>query len=222
MILIHGDNHVASRNELVAQIEKLATSHEITRLDAKKLTRAQLEETLGSQSLFGNTSAVVIEGLHSLPHSHKRTELITLLVESGYDPLILWEQKKLTKKQVSTLAPNLEKMFPVSKALFSWLSSLGTSLSQIKKRELLQTALRQEDEYFCFIMLARQIRILLNAKTGGPIQGFRGKIMSQANYWSVTDLIKLHTTILEHDVAYKSGKSKINWKVILDLATIEQ
>lgn len=222
MIVIHGDNHVASRTELISQIEKLSSTHSIVRIDGKQLTRAMLEEALGAQSLFGNSSAIVIEGLHSLPHSHKRTELITLLTESSFEPLILWEQKKLTKKQLSTLAPTSEKVFPISKALFSWLSQLGAPAPKEKQRTLLFTALQQEDEYFCFIMLARQIRILLNAKTGGPIQGFQSKIMSQAKYWSVPNLISLHTRLLEHDVAYKSGQTKINWKVILDLATIEQ
>lgn len=222
MILIHGDNHVASRAELLSQIEKLSGSHSIVRIDAKQLTRAMLEETLGAQSLFGSTSAVVIEGLHSLPHSHKRTEFIRLLTDSGFEPLIVWEQKKLTKKQISTLTPTSEKVFPVSKALFTWLSQLGVPAPKEKQRNMLFTALEQEDEYLCFIMIARQIRILLNAKTGGPVQGFRSKIMSQAKYWSVPQLIALHTRLLEHDVAYKSGQSKINWKVILDLATIEQ
>lgn len=225
MILFHGEHTVTSRQALVKTLDKLRETHEIFRVEAGTLTRAKLEDLLGTQSLFGSKQALVIEGLHSLPHSKKRNELISLLAESSYEPLLLWEQKKLTKTQVKKLAPTKEEYFPLSKALFAWLESIGTNMPTTKQRALLLQALDQDDEYFCMIMLARQIRLLLLIKSGGKIPGpgfMQNKLISQAKFWSIDQLKKLHTTILEHDVAFKTGKSKISWKVILDLAIIGQ
>ena len=60
--IIHGDNTVTSRKALVELLDAYrAKNIEIHRLAAKSLNVAQLEETIGGQSLFGGDSVVVVE-----------------------------------------------------------------------------------------------------------------------------------------------------------------
>ena len=90
MIILHGDNTVSSRNEL-AKLLSQAKEHdtEIVRIDAKSLTRATLESSLGEQDLFGTPKLIVIETLHSLPKSKKKNELVELVAADTPHQVIL-------------------------------------------------------------------------------------------------------------------------------------
>lgn len=101
MIIIHGENTVNSREKLVELIKKSESKQrEILRLEAKNLSEAALEETLGANDLFGSSKTIIIEELHSLPNSARKKALIEQLSKPQIHNLILWEKRSLTKTMV--------------------------------------------------------------------------------------------------------------------------
>ncbi len=222
MIIIHGENLLESRKALQIHIDSFLTQNfTIERLDAKNLTQAILEETLGKQSLFATERVIIIEGLHSLQTSKQKNTLITMVSESS-EEIILWEKRSLTKTMLKKFSRAKEQSFPISKKMFAWLDSLGSSDTR-KKHQLLKETLDQEDEYLAFIMLIRQIRLLILVKETGSAPGapfMVGKLSSQAKKFTLKELLNLHQILAQMDRAMKTSRLAGTLSLQLDLLTI--
>lgn len=223
MILIHGENTIASREKLV---ECITTSkqqgNEIIRLEAKNLTEALLEELLGTSDLFGTPKTIIIEALHSLPTSIKKKNLITIVQNSQLHELILWERRTLTKTMSKPFAAAQIFEYKASKTLFAWLDLLGKSQDTTKKIKLLHEAYSTDGEYFCFLMLIRQFRLLIQVKTGATVGGapfMITKLASQASNFTHEELLKIYKKLLQIDSAQKTSKNLLTLQQELDLLT---
>lgn len=226
MLVLHGEHLVNSRQKLQTQLEQArAAGSQVIRLSASKLTVAELELALGGDSLFGEPKVVVIEELHSLPTSQRKTALIKAVATAAGQPttpeIILWEKRALT--------PTMLKQFPAAKAdesklskqLFSWLDSLsGSSQAKTKQIQYFHQVLEQEAAELCFAMLTRQIRLLLQAKSGGTLKGapfMVTKLKNQAKNFELGQLVSIHSQLLTLDLALKTGKNPGTLTQALDL-----
>lgn len=225
MIIIHGENTVNSREKLINLLD-LAKSHkqEVIRVEAKDLSESALEEILGASDLFGTKKTIVIEGLHSLPKSAKQKALIKMIASSDLHTIILWEKRSLTKTMLKPFAKAEVFEFKISKTLFAWLDTLGKQGNETKKLQLLHDALNSDGDYFCFIMLIRQVRLLIQAKSGTKIAGapfMITKLKTQADNFSQSELLNLYKEILKMDYAQKTSKSLLSLNQWLDLLSIK-
>ncbi|MCB9813713.1 MAG: hypothetical protein H6772_04895 [Pseudomonadales bacterium] len=225
MIIIHGENTVNSRQKLVEIItDKKAKDQEIFRLEAKKLSEANLEEILGATDLFGTSKTIIIEELHSLPTSNKKKNFIELLSKPQTHDIILWEKRLLTKTMLNKF-PNAQIYeYKISKTLFAWLDLLGSKDSDNKKLNLLHSAIETDGDFFCFLMLIRQIRSLVEIKSGGLPKGapfMISKIKAQASKFSLEKLLDLYEYLLKIDQSQKTSKSNLNLLQTLDLLTLK-
>lgn len=223
LTILHGEHIGNSRTklqELIDQARKNNTTLE--RLEAKQLTIADLEQALGNTSLFGDSTLVIIEGLHSLPRSKKKTQLIALI--AGADvPVVLWEKRALTKTMLKQFPTAKAEEFKLSKALFSWLDMLGTQPLP-KTLATYRQALEQEDEYLCFVMFIRQIRLLIQAKDGVKIAGAPfvvKKITTQATKFSKAQLLETYYKLSQLDLASKTSTLSLPLASELDLLQIK-
>lgn len=222
--ILHGENIVASREKLVQLLSKAKENQlNIDRLDAKNLNRAELETRLVKQDLFGSKRLIVIEGLHSLPKSKQKTQLINLIKEAEIE-VILWEKRNLTKTMLKQFPQAKENHFKLSNALFNWLDTVrgdGKNLAtQLKK---LHQALTKEDAYLCFVMLTRQIRLLIQVKEGNRPPGapwMIKKLEKQADTFSLKQLLKIHHQLIEIDYAHKTSTHSLDLAQELDLLLI--
>lgn len=221
LTLLHGEHHVQSRNELVALISQLKqNNYSITHLEAKVLEVPQLETLLGTQSLFGDQQAIVIEELFSLPQSQKRKQLIELIATAQSDatPLILWEKKKLTPSQLKSFKNATVKEFKISSAVFVWLDQFHTK--SLKQRiTLLRSAIAQDGPELCLAMLTRQIRLLLTAKSGGVVAGpafVVQKTHKQANNFTEQELVQYHEKLTFFDYHWKTGQQRLGMQQALE------
>lgn len=211
MIIIHGDNLLQSRSKLAELITqaKLANK-QIKRLEAKNLELKDLELNLNSPNLFDTTELIILEGLHSLPTSKRKKELIAYLdKQNNSENLLLYEQRLLTTTMLKKFAQAQVFSFKTSNKLFSFLDQLGSS-DKAKLINLLQEVLISDGEFMLFSMLARQIRLLIQSKTGGKIKGapfMISKLKSQANKFSLEQLLKLHRELFELDLKQKTSKN---------------
>lgn len=231
MIIIHGENTTNSRQKLVEIIdEKKSKNQEIVRLEAKQLTEANLEEALGANDLFGTSKTIIIEELHSLPVSKKKKNLIDLISKPQTHDIVLWEKRSLTKTMLGKLSSDSNKSsiidfeFKVSKTLFTWLDSLGNKGNTQKKLQLLHSAIETDGEFFCFLMLIRQIRMLIEIKSGGVAKGapfMTAKINQQAANFKLEQLLDIYKELLQIDIKQKTSASLIDTVTMLDLLSLK-
>lgn len=224
MIVIHGEQTHVSRQKLIELIQQAKTGNqEVITISAKNLTPADLETQLGSESLFGNSRLVVIEELHSLPVSARRKALIEQVKTTEVE-LILWEKRSLTKTQLKALNPKQVYEFKPTSNLFKWLDSLSPNpKTKSQQLKLLKAATDSDGAELCLIMLARQTRLLIQAKTHSKIAGapfMITKLNSQAQAFTIEQLLKLHTKLLELDLAQKTNSYPWSLTDELDLLVI--
>lgn len=220
MIILHGENTVKSRERLVELIRVAKSAGtEVTTLAAQKLTPASLESALQSTSLFGTEQLVVIEELHSLPRSAKKTQLFEIITTANVG-VILWEKRELTKTMLKAFPKATVEYFRLTNSLFAWLDSLNPSADKTKQLRLLQDALRANGEQMCFVMLARQIRLLIQIKDGGRPAGppfMISKLANQARDFTLDSLLKIHEQLFLMDQAAKTSGSYLSLGQELDL-----
>jgi DNA polymerase III delta subunit len=228
MQILHGEHLTQSRAHLGTLIDTArAKNTEVIRIVAKKTSVAELEEALVSTSLFGTEKIIIIEELHSLPKSKRKDELISLVAQKSTaselgEEIILWESRQLTATMLKKFSGATVREFKLSKKLFSWLDSLGGT-NAVQKLTLLHGAVSSESEHFCFIMLMRQVRLLIQAKDGGTIKGapfMVSKLRSQAKKFSLEKLLQTHGKLLEVDRQLKSSGSALTLAQQLDLLTL--
>ncbi len=222
LIIIHGENQVASRRKLSDLLTAAKKKNQdIIKLEAEKIDRAKLESTLLADSLFGNSKILIIEGIHSLPKSKKKDEFIGLISSASID-IILWEKKLLSKIDLKKLPTNLENFeFKISPKLWSFLDQL--SAKQKNKNELLKLfreSISTDEIEFVFLMLIRQIRLLIQIKENYPpkIAPFMlSKLKAQAKEFSLEKLLLLHQKLYQIDQKQKRSTSLLNLETELDL-----
>lgn len=223
MHILHGDNIITSREKRTQLLSEMkAKGYSIVQLEASKLSRADLESALSSQDLFGTTQCVCIDGLHSLPTSQRKKDLLTLLANYVSQPLILWEKRALTKTMLNVFSGAVIEEFKTSNSLFTWLESLGTSTPTAKKLQLLQDAVRKDGEYLCFLMLIRQLRQLLTICENGTVAGAPfvvAKLKKQATAFTTPQLLELYQKLAILDEQSKTSKALLPLAAELDLLT---
>lgn len=220
--ILHGENLSQSRKGLVDLIEELkAGGYQIARLDGNKLSLGELESTLGSDSLFEDDQVVVIEELHSLPRSKKKTELIEMIAACTSKPIILWEKRALTATMLKQFPGAKSTEFKLSKNLFRWLDSLGEPPQRILPIQKL--VLAEDGAELALVMLMRQVRLLIEVKSGGKPAGppfMVKKLSGQAQKFALADLTSLHTQLLKLDLKNKTGAAKLSLSQALDLLVV--
>lgn len=223
MTILHGENTVQSREKLVTLIrEARAAGNDVVTLSAAKLTPAQLESALQKTSLFGTTQLVVIEELHSLPKSARKTQLIEIVSQANVD-VILWEKRELTKTMLKAFPRAKVEFFRLTNSLFAWLDSLSPAVAKSQQLQLLQKAITANGEQMCFVMLMRQVRLLIQVKDGGRPAGppfMISKLAKQARDFTLEQLLALHKQIFHLDQAAKTSGSFFTLGQELDLLVV--
>ena len=221
--LIHGDNQLLSRQALITELEQAKKQQMlIFRLEAKTLQFAQLETAITGQDLFASPSCLVIEGLLSLPKSALQAKLIEFVC-AHHQPLkiILWEPKELGKVALRPfLAAEAEiSLFKPTDTLFAWLDSLSIpySTSMMQKQRL---AFKENEVELCFALLIGRIRLLIQIADGETPKGapfYIQKLRTQAQRFSVTQLLAVHQKLVAIDWRQKTSTSMLDLASELDL-----
>lgn len=222
--ILHGDNELASYNRLqdLIQVAK-KNGQEVTQVQVKKLTEAELSNQLQQDSLFGNSRLVIIEGLHSLPPGSRRKTMIQMVATSNLD-LILRDLKKITATQLKVFKSARAELFKLNSVVFKWLATIGSKQPASARLQALQTALSQEEAEMCFAMLIRQIRLLIRAKdhqlpSMAPFQ--IEQLTRQAQLISMTKLLQYHHQLLDIDLLQKTSQALLPLSATLELFTID-
>lgn len=219
--LFHGDDQKSSRDNLF-EIKK--KHDDIRELNGDKISPKDLESTLGTESLFGNET-ILIENLFSRLRSKDKDACIELLKNyQGSRDILIWEKKTLTKLTTGKLPKDwvIKESKPPS-ILFNFLDSIMPNNYQ--QASTLLTSLRtNSDDGLVFIMLARHISSLIQAKTATSIKlppWQIGKLKAQASGWDINQLIHFYDELYLIDNKIKTGNTKLDLGSQLDILLLQ-
>ncbi len=116
MLILHGDNQIASRQALLTAKE----GRPILEFMGSNLSLDQLVNAVETNSLFGQANTVVIEGIFSQRVSSNKKSITEYLESHQDSDIIVWESKDISS-QVKNFK-NIQK-FDLPKYIFSFLDN---------------------------------------------------------------------------------------------------
>lgn len=204
IILLHGDNIEASRNEFNRLRE---TKKEIRELDGKSVDQTVLTQALESSSLFGGGTIVFISNLFS--KIAKKTKLITSLAKilaAAESDVVLWEEKELSAATIKNLGKAEIKLFKLPKLLFEFLDAIGHDALPLYEK-VIQT----EPPELVFYMITTRVRQLIQIKDGVAPEGMHGwqisRLTRQTNRVTIDRLRSMYKKLLDMEFSLKNGSS---------------
>ena len=220
MIILHGENLVASRKRLTEEAQ--AFVGEVVRLEGGKLTLSQLKQAIESASLFGKNRLVVLENLFSLRPSKNKESLLKYLKKAKPTNLIIWERKKIDGRRLTAFGQARVEFFSLPSIIFKFLDSLNP---KNKKTALnwLHRCLAQQAPEIIFYMLCRQTRYLiiaadLGAEGLGELPGWqKAKYLRQAKLFGLEKLLWFYQELFKIDYQQKTGKTPFSLASQLDV-----
>lgn len=220
--LLHGNNTVASRAELVRLVEKAKEEgQEVIRLDGGQAQETDLVQALESGSFLGKGRMVVLENF--LNQARKTTSFIDQIKRSqtAY-PLVFWEGKSVSPATIKRLGQwrLSEREFKIPPLLFRFLDLVAPGRNEANLRLFRQVIVTESAELI-FYLLARQVRLLLLAKSGSlgaEVPSWKAdRLKRQASLFAEEELIGLYRKLLEIDASQKTGQAALPLSSQLDL-----
>lgn len=220
MIILHGEDTTKSYAKLVlfTDEKKLKNVEVITR-DYSEIDTTYLRQELGSKGLFGNDKCFVIKNLLSGNKSNNKEKLIEIISKNTDRDIILWENKAITVSILKHFKEAKIEIFTVSPIIFKFLDCLRPTNTSNILTSWKKMIIEKTEPEFIFAMLVRQIKLLIQAKTGPenlklapyPMR----LITSQATCFQIEHLLNLYNMLFEIEVKIKTGKSTANIEYLL-------
>lgn len=202
MIIIHGDNNIASYQYL----SEIGTG---PIYGANELTLTKLRQLTQPQDLFGNTGQVIIKDLFSTTKSKSKDACLKYLSENQELAIVLYEKKAIPAATLKKFSKSEIKLFKIENLIFKFLDILRPN-NQTQIFQGYQKLLKNNTEpEYLFAMILRQIRLLIHAKSDPKslsLPPYPAKlIISQASYYQLNKLLDMHHQLYKIDLGIKSG-----------------
>lgn len=217
--IFHGEQVVASRAALTMMLDEARAARiRVDSYEAKQIKLGTIEQIIASDDLFSQKRLVVIEALHSeLRAGKKRDQLIEMLKgavagnqlltpDQGLE-LVFWEKTTLTATALKKFPNATIKLFKPPYLIWEFLDQLQP---QVAAAQLVKYHDLFESGFYLLAMIERQIRLLIQVKTGATakIAPFQlSKLQNQAKKWTLKQLLDYHHALLELEIRQKTGKS---------------
>lgn len=223
--LFHGDNIQASRNALTQLKEHAKTKEkEIRIVLGRNIDELVLTQALQSHSLFGNALFVVIENLFSKisKKSKSANEFIKILSNADTDTqVVCWEDKELTKSQLSGFPPKTAiQLFKLPVLIFSFLDGIYPS-NRDTSLHIFNELIQKEAPELVFSMITKRMRqliLILNGTYSPEISDWqKGRLTTQAKHFTMEKLQAMYTKLPDIEYLIKSGTSPVNLKTHINL-----
>ena len=229
IILLHGDNTTASRQELMRRVEEAKKSgKEIRKLDGNATDAPGLTQAIQSASLFGGSVFVVIEGLLAkFGKKEKQAGELTDIIKKSVDSadIILLEGKLIGKTLTGLLGEKSEvQIFQTPVVIFKFLDAIGPGRSA-SSISLLREALALDHSELIFSLLVRRVRqlnMLRDGVTPDGLQGWQaGRLTTQAKSFTMDRLLAMEKRLLAIDISIKDGSSPFSLVQQLELFFVD-
>lgn len=220
MLILHGDNLLASRKRLVEEIRAFRQKGkvEVIRLLPPRINLTDLKQALESSSLFNQDRLVVLEQLFSGRNSATK-QIADYLSRHSDTNVILWENKKLPATTISSLKAR-QQLFELPKVIYKLLDNFipGNRRQLIN---LFQQTMTNQPAELIFFLLVRHIKDLIivsDAKSTASFPAWKTSSLSrQAARFKPADLTSIFKRLLDIEWGIKSGQSPLSLKYQLEL-----
>jgi hypothetical protein len=219
-----GDDIVSSRKAFLEHLEGLKKDNlEVVRKIGKDLTAEGLELLSSPTSLFGEKRVLAIESLLSGQKSKDRDNLIRIVSSLRY-PIVLWENKDFSKTEQLKYSGFVFKDFKLPALMFHFLESIvpgqgTTNLTMFRK------TIETVDVNFLFLMLVRQVRLLILAKEKKDVLKLppwqKAKLQKQASPFTEEALLLIYKKLLQINFQQKTSGSPYSLENLLELLLTE-
>ncbi len=226
-VILHGENQVESRKKLSLLISQAKKDGlDVQRLDGKGLAKGDLLMAAREQSLLSSGRLVVVEGFFA--NNKKAVEIVGEAAKADGVHFVFWEKSTLALSAVKRLLNTAQvEEFKIPKSIFKFLDSLaGGELRNVRASlELLHGSLKNSDAEFVFMMLARQVRLLIWVKLDPDTLNIpdwqKRKLVSQARNFTRDRLFSLHEKLLVLDRMNKHSQLPEGLSASLELLVAE-
>lgn len=214
MIIIHGEDKSLSYKRLIELTDDFKKRQiEVVIHDANELDITSLRQEVSSTSLFGTIKCIIIRNLLSTTKSKSKDQLVELISKAEGPEIILYETKELSITNLKSFSQAKIENFKANPLIFKFLDALRPKNQKqihLGWKKLLEEGVEPE---FVFAMLVRQVRLLIQAKSGASYLKLAPYplrlITAQATYFSLDQLLKLHQTLYKIDLRIKTGTSPV-------------
>ena len=213
MIIIHGDDYVASRNYLNELIDLAKTKNQtVTRLDADKLELAQVVQVVESVGFFELDYLLIIFGFFSEPKSKRRDNFLNYLKEHQISNVVLYESKTVNANSLKALDRSQISHHKPSTILFGFLENIkpgNGAKTLVQYQQLLDKKTPPE---LIFALLIRQVRLLIQAGEPESLKTapwMKNKLISQARAFGIDKLLRTYNQLYQIDKNIKTGRNPL-------------
>ncbi len=224
IFVFSGEDIISSRKAFLEHLESLKSEDcEVVRLTGKELTQESLALLSAPNSLFGQKRALAIEGLLSGTKSKEKEKTIQAVALLDCS-IVLWENKDFSKADQIKYPNFIFKNFKLPQVLFTFLDSLAPG--QIENNlSLFRDTLSGTDANFLFLMLIRQIRLLILASDKKDLLKLapwqKSKLQKQAKRFSLDRLREINEKLLLIDFNQKTSQAPFPLQNQLELLLTE-
>jgi hypothetical protein len=220
--LFHGD-HTAQSRHAYREARSAAHAQIYTPVHPQV---GDIIQRLSGTDLFAATVPLALENIHSL-RSNKEKDLIISYLSSlpAAVDVYLWEEKSLTKKQLTALGTHVKAQeFSLPKTLYAYLDSLYPH-NRTKSLTLLDEVCNTEPVELVLFMTIRHFRLLvaLSDTTAPRISEIKQvspwqekKLQTHARMISHHERVLFLDALLHLDIGIKSGTSALDTKAALE------
>ena len=210
LTILHGDNIVASRSELV-RLKEAGNDKEIRDINGKNIDQSDLRQAVESLSLFGNTILIVIENtFSSIGRKEKQIKLLSEIITDASQTvdIILWEPKELGKTVLGEFKNANIQIYKTPAIIFEFLDALVPQ----RTKQILTVFEKTEESVppeLILYMIQMRIRHLIQIKDQitpermSPWQAMR--LTNQAKSFTMDKLLSMRTKLIDLEYCFKTG-----------------
>lgn len=208
ILVFHGDDIINSRRAYSDKIRQYVNeNYEIIRIEGKNIDDNFLHINLYSPALFTVRRVIAIDCLFSLPKNETKDKIITLLNDRDENEVVIWENKEVDSRKQPAIFQFIP--FKLPNDLFIFLDQLNP-VNITGSLLMLEKLLYQIDESYIFLMLVRQVRLLLLVKGGetGNLQSWQvAKLKHQSDSFTTLQLISFYRRLRDIDYRQKTSQT---------------
>lgn len=213
IILLHGDDRQSSRAALLA-LKKKFSHLDLRLLNGKTADENALVQAIESQSVFGGSTAIIIENLlTTLGGKPKAMEHVGDILKRSAESatIILWEEKEVSPSTIRHLGSHVEgNLFKIPAVIFSFLDAIrpgnATQLLSLYAKTMEHSAAE-----LIFTLLVRRLRTLMQLSGGTTPKGMAPwqltRLTKQARFFTMDQILTMEKQLLDAEYAIKTGNS---------------
>lgn len=219
IIIIFGDNKIASKNYFYQKIQEFKSqNYQVKRFNSNDLDINKIDEALGTNNLFAEKELIIFENYLKKPLSQLKPQLE--VINQAQKPIIFFDTSKIRATTYKKIAYTDIQEFLLENNLFKFLDKLSPQADKKKLINEFHQVIKTNPAPLVFAMLIRQLQMLILAKSNklNNVAPFiKQKTNNQAQNFDIKKLNIIFNDLIMIDYEQKTSKNILPLEKKLDL-----